>query len=94
MEDLRGINMMNALKWLTHTKLGWFILSFIWTAIFIAIDSNVNGDWAFYIAIPGMAYMAGLTLLMIAYAWVINPIREYKSNKKLRKELEEKNKSK
>lgn len=76
--------MKNALKWLVYTKLGWFILSFIWSAIFIMIDSNIESNWAFWVAIPGLLYMAGLTLVAIAYAWVINPIREYKENKKFR----------
>ena len=76
--------MKNALKWLVYTKLGWFILSFIWTAIFMLIDSNIESNWAFWVAVPAMAYMFGLTMVAIAYAWVINPIREYKANKKFR----------
>ena len=50
----------------------------------MAIDNNVEGDWAFWMAIPGLLYIVGLTLVMIAYAWVINTIREYKENKKLK----------
>ena len=45
---------------------------------------DVEGDWAFWMAIPGLLYIVGLTLVMIAYAWVINTIREYKENKKLK----------
>ncbi len=79
--------MKNALRWLVSTKLGWFIISFLWTALFIGIDSNVEGNWAFWLAMPGVAYMLGLTLVLIAYAWVINPIREYKENKKFKNKL-------
>ena len=46
------------------------------------IDNNISGDWAYWTAMPGIAYMFGLTLVGIAYAWVINPIREYRENKK------------
>lgn len=70
------------LFWTTHTKLGWFLISFVWTAIFMTIDSNISGDWAYWVAIPGIVYMFGLTLVAIAYAWVINPLREYRENKK------------
>lgn len=75
---------MKALKWLVNTKLGWFLISFAWAAIFMAIDSNIESNWAFWVAIPGIAYMLGLTLVMIAYAWVINPLRGYREMKKWR----------
>ena len=74
----------NFFKWLTHTKLGWLLISFIWLGVFMIIDDNVEGNWAFWTAMPALAYIAGLTLVMMAYAWVINPIRDYKENKKLR----------
>ena len=74
----------NALFWMTHTKLGWLLISFGWLALFMYINDNVEGSWAFWVATPALAYIVGLTLVMIAYAWVINPIREYKENKKLR----------
>ena len=70
-----------SLFWLTHTKLGWFFISFIWSAIFTAIDNNIEGNWAFWLSLPGFVYMFGLTLVAIAYAWVINPLREYRENK-------------
>lgn len=79
-------NIGNALKWLVTTKLGWLILSFVWIAIFLIIDDNIESNWAFWTALPGFAYIVGLFLVMVAYAWVINPIREYKENKKLRDE--------
>lgn len=72
----------NTLFWATHTKLGWFLISFVWLAIFMIIDDNIEGDWAYWVAMPGIAYMFGLILVAIAYAWVINPIREYRENKK------------
>jgi len=86
--------MKQFLKWLVYTKLGWCVISFIWMAIFLLIDSNVDAEWPFWVAMLGAAYLFGLTLVMIAFAWVINPIREYKENKKLREELKQKEKNK
>ncbi len=80
----------NILNWMTHTKLGWFLISFIWLAIFTAIDSNIESNWAFWISLPAVVYMVGLTLVMISYAWVINPIRNYRENKKLKDSLKDK----
>jgi len=81
----------DALFWLTHTKLGWLLISFAWMALFLAIDNNIESSWAFWVATPAIAYMVGLTLVMIAYAWVINPIREHKEDKKIREEYKKKN---
>jgi len=78
------MKILNALKWLISTKLGWLIISFLWIGTFMIIDDNIESGWAFWVAMPGFAYMIGLFLVLISYAWVINPIREYKENKKLR----------
>ena len=67
------------------------MISFVWACTFTAIDNNVEGDWAFWVSVPALLYMFGLVLVMIAYAWVINPIREYKENKKIREEYNKKN---
>jgi hypothetical protein len=34
------------------------------------------------VALPGMAYLAIMTLVMLAYAWIINPIRDLREKKK------------
>lgn len=75
---------MKALKWLVSTKLGWLIISFLWIGTFMIIDDNIESNWAFWVAIPGFLYIIGLFLVLITYAWIINPIRDYKENKKLR----------
>jgi len=74
--------MKNFFKWITHTKLGWLLISFLWTAVFMIIDDNIESNWAFWVATPAIAYMFGLTLVGIAFAFVINPIRDHKANKK------------
>lgn len=68
--------------WLTHSKIGWVLISFVWFCIFTAIDRNVQGPWAYYLSLPALAYIVGLVLIQFAYGWVINPIRERKNRKK------------
>lgn len=80
------MDIKKSLKWLVYTKLGWLIISVIWFAIFRIIDSNIDSDWAWWVSMPAGLYILGLTLVMIAYAWVINPIRLYKENKKFREQ--------
>lgn len=77
------MKILNALKWLVSTKLGWLILSFLWVGTFMIINDNVESSWPFWVAVPGFLYIIGLFLVMIAYAWVINPIRERKETKAL-----------
>jgi apolipoprotein N-acyltransferase len=81
---------MKALKWLVSTKLGWLIISFLWIGTFMIIDDNIESNWAFYVALPGFAYIIILFLIMIAYAWVINPWKENVENKRLRDEASKK----
>jgi len=77
------MKILNALKWLISTKLGWLIISFLWIGTFMIINDNIESPWPFFVAIPGFLYIIGLFLVMIAYAWVINPIRERKETKRL-----------
>jgi len=81
---------MKALKWLVSTKLGWLIISFLWIGTFMIIDDNIESNWAFYVALPGFAYIIILFLIMLAYAWVINPWKENVENKRLRDEASKK----
>ena len=71
--------------WLVRTKLGWCLISFIWIVIWMGVYNHTAGDWPFWVAVPGMAYLVGLTLVMMAYGWVINPIREWKKRRKNKK---------
>lgn len=67
---------MKSLKWLFTTKLGWLIISFIWTALSIVVDNNVDSYLGVYMMIPSLGYILVITLVAIAYAWVINPMKE------------------
>ncbi len=71
----------NSLKWLVSTKLGWLIISFLWIGVFMIIDDNIKSGWAFWIAIPGFAYIIGLFLVMMYYA-IKNTIGDIKENRK------------
>jgi len=82
--------MKNALRWLVSTKLGWLIISFLWIGTFMIVDDNIESNWAFYVALPGFAYITVLFLIMITYAWIINPIRDYKETKRLKDEASKK----
>lgn len=84
---------MKALKWLVNTKLGWLIISFLWIGTFMIINDNIESNWAFWVAMPGFAYIGGLFLVMMAYAIFINPIRERKESKRMKEEYEKKNPS-
>ena len=65
------------------TKIGWLGLSFLTIIVFGAL-SNVY-SWAGDVAMIAGIYPIGLALVLIAYAWVINPITEYKEKKKNKK---------
>lgn len=80
------MKILNVLKWLVCTKLGWLILSFLWIGVFMIINDNVESVWPFWVAVPGFLYIIGLFLVMIAYAWVINPLRERRETKRMRDE--------
>lgn len=66
------------MTWLYKSKLGWLTIAFTWTGIFMALNEFCGIDWAFWAAMPGAAFMFGMALVGIAYAWVINPLKERK----------------
>lgn len=55
------------------TKIGWvFICAFF--SIVCGILTNWF-DWAYIGVLVSMAYPVILTLIMLVYAWIINPLR-------------------
>lgn len=72
------------------TKLGWMINSFIWLIIWTAVYNNVDGEWPFWVMLPALVYLVGITLVFIVFAWIINPIRDWKARKKNEKRCKEK----
>jgi uncharacterized membrane protein len=83
--------MKDKLKWLVKTKMGWMLISIVWFIVFRIIDTNIESDWAFWVSMPAAAYLVGLFLVMMAYAFVINPIRDYKEKEKFKNNLKKDN---
>jgi uncharacterized membrane protein len=81
MKTIKGI-----LAWLIGSKFGWCILGFIFAAIFLIssnyVENEIFYNVLYYAGMSCIGFVAVMTLIFIAYAWVINPIREYKENKK------------
>ncbi len=76
------------LKWLVVSNLGRILLAFLWTIFWLTIDKALWGNhgyngWAQWVAFMGISYLGVLVLL--AYIWVIDPIRIYKNRKKNKK---------
>ncbi len=72
--------MKNILLQIFATKIGWLIICLLGAATFIVLSDRIEwADTAIFICI---AYPVILTLTAIVYAFIINPIKEYKQNKK------------
>ena len=64
------------------TKLGLLLVTLL-----LALGFGLLSTYYFWAEIAmyvSLIYPVALLLIMIAYAWVINPVREYKENKKLK----------
>lgn len=72
--------MKQTLTELFCTKIGWLIISLVGVVLFGAL-TNVY-DWAVYPMFVFLAYPVTLGAIMMIYAYVINPIRNYRKNKK------------
>ncbi len=72
------------------TKIGWLVVCLFLAFVFGSLATAYELFWCQVAMYLSFAYPFGLTLVMIAYGWVINPIREYKENKKLRKQNKDK----
>jgi len=75
-------------KWFKQifmTKLGLILPTTAWFGIWYGISDRTYDDWKMWVSMLGLGYIVGLTLVMFAYAWVINPIRSYKENRNNKK---------
>jgi hypothetical protein len=66
------------------TKIGWLFFCLLLTIIF-GILANYY-DWCEIAMFICFIYPVVLTLIMIVYAFVINPLRDYKENKKIKEQ--------
>jgi hypothetical protein len=74
--------MKNYLKQIFTTKIGWAFISIILTVIFgiFSTHSTIieNGYiWCDYAMWFPLSYLLGLSVTMILFAWIINPIKKY-----------------
>lgn len=76
--------MENKMKtWLLQiftTKIGWLGLTLFLSVVF-GILANFY-SWAETAMFICWLYPVGLTIVMIVYGWIINPIKKYMSKKK------------
>jgi len=70
--------------YIVHTKIGKLVLSLLLAFIFGVLAENTEVEWFDYAMYAMLVYPVGLTLVMIAYAWVINPLRDLKERRKER----------
>ncbi len=84
------------LKYMVLTHLGRIITLMLLAPLFSHLSDIAANDttgYVFYIAfLVCIGALLLYTLVFIAFAWVINPIREYKENKKIKEEWKNKNK--
>ena len=71
-------------EYVAYTKIGKLIASLILAISSFAL-ANVL-DSMYYVGLVFMIYPVGLFCVMMAYAWVINPIRDWKETKKMKED--------
>lgn len=75
--------MKNILTQIFRTKIGWFVICLLLAGTFMILNDHYDSGFfeiAMYVC---LVYPFGLTLVGIAYAWIINPIRDRKESKKM-----------
>lgn len=64
------------LKWAFTTKMGLTVSSVCWVLLWAVIHKITDSDWTYNMMIPGVLSVIGIVILMIANAWIINPIKK------------------
>jgi formate/nitrite transporter FocA (FNT family) len=73
-------------KWFLQifaTKIGLLAVSVVLIIVFGILGDKY--EWAETAMMFSWLYPIGLTLVMMVYAWIINPIRDYKERKQNKK---------
>ena len=55
------------------TKIGWLFICIAFSVIFGVLANWF--DWAEYAMFISLIYPVGLSIVMLIYAWIINPLR-------------------
>jgi len=74
------------------TKLGWLLLTLFLSIVFGVLANYI--DWCEYAMFICLSYPVGLTLVMMVYGWIINPIREWKKIKQMKEQYKKDNQPK
>lgn len=61
------------LKQIFCTKIGWVFICAFFSVVFGILTNWFN--WAYIGVLVSMVYPVILTLIMLVYAWIINPLR-------------------
>lgn len=67
--------MKTMLKTLLKNKMFWIYVSLATVFVFGIILQFENCEWAIYPIFAAFGYCAIIGLIMIVYAWIINPIK-------------------
>lgn len=81
-------------KWLVLTNIGRMVLAFVWFLIFWRIDArlshtNLYNGWAFWLYLISITYWLVFILILLIFAWIINPIKEHMEMKETKEEYEQ-----
>jgi membrane protein YdbS with pleckstrin-like domain len=68
------------------TKIGWLFLTLALAVVFGVIADRTDCNWCSIAMYICFIYPVVLTLIMLVYAWIINPLRDYRENKKLKEQ--------
>jgi len=62
---------------LWHSTLYQFVAALIWTVFSYTILWNMELDYGWWLLIPGITalFVVGITIGLLVFAWIINPIR-------------------
>lgn len=69
------------MKKLLKNKLFWLLVSIIIMIPSIFLYRKTNIDFYNYVFLVALAYPVILTIIMLVYAWIINPIKSLKKRK-------------
>ncbi|NPV13272.1 MAG: hypothetical protein HPY57_16045 [Ignavibacteria bacterium] len=76
--------MKKTFQWLILTKYGRLVLALFFTVLFQVLSDQLDNNTLGWIGLGFFAYIIVFTLYVIVYAWIINPIKIWKENKKLK----------
>lgn len=74
------------------TKIGWLFLTLVLAVVFGILANYYY--WCEIAMFICFAYLIVFTLISIVYGWIINPMRDYKNNKKIKEQYKKDHESK